>query len=279
MLRAIWSKLIFAAAALAVAVTAQSADPDALERIKQSGKLVVGVKVDYRPFGYRNEKGEMLGLEHDLAADIANRLSAQLGKKIEVEKVVVTAQNRMQFLQQGRIDFMIATMNDTPERRKIIDIIEPNYYASGVNLLTRKSNNIKAWEDLKGKTVCTLQGAWYNKALSEQFGFTAQAYAGVAEAAQATFDDRCVGFLDDDAHGASLILGGGDWSNFEMPLKTQSEAPWGMAIAFGSPAFKEFLTKVATDWHRKGTIVALEQKWNIKPTAWVQAMHAKAKTN
>lgn len=277
MYRALWTKLVLAAAGLAIAGGAYA--DAALDRIKQTGKLVAGVKVDYRPFGYRNEKGEMLGLEHDLVADIAERLSAKLGKKIEVEKVVVTAQNRMQFLQQGRIDFMIATMNDTPERRKIIDIIEPNYYASGVNLLTRRSNNIKSWEELKGKTVCTLQGAWYNKSLSEQYGFTPQAYAGVAEAAQATFDNRCVGFLDDDAHGASLILGGGDWSNFEMPLKTQSEAPWGMAVALGNPDFKQFLTEVATDWHRKGNIVALEKKWNIKPTAWVQSMHEKARRN
>ena len=218
----------------------------------------------------------MLGLEHDLVADIAARLSAKLGKKIEVEKVVVTAQNRMQFLQQGRIDLMIATMNDTPERRKIIDIIEPNYYASGVNLLTRKSNAFKKWEDLKGKTVCTLQGAWYNKSLSEKYDFTPQAYAGVAEAAQATFDNRCVGFLDDDAHGGSLLLGD-DWKGFEMPLQTQAEAPWGMAIAFGNPAFKEFLSQTVTDWHRKGTIIALEKKWGIKPTQWVQAMHDKAK--
>lgn len=263
---------------MAVLAGAQGAHAeDALDRIKQTGKFVVGVKVDYRPFGYRNEKGEMLGLEHDLVADIADRLSTKLGRKVEVEKVVVTAQNRMQFLQQGRIDFMIATMNDTPERRKIIDVIDPDYYASGVNLLTRKSNNIKSWADLKGKTVCTLQGAWYNKSLSEQFGFVPQAYAGVAEAAQATFDNRCLGFLDDDAHGASLLLGGGDWSGFEMPLQTQAEAPWGMAIAFGSPMLKEFLGQVATDWHRKGTIIELEKKWGVKPTAWVQAMHEKTK--
>ena len=144
MFNAIRKTLVLAVTALAVTVAAHA--EDALDRIKQSGKFAVGIKVDYRPFGYRNEKGEMLGLEHDLVADIASRLSAKLGKKIEVEKVVVTAQNRMQFLQQGRIDFMIATMNDTPERRKILDIIDPNYYASGVNLLTRKHKILKLFQ-------------------------------------------------------------------------------------------------------------------------------------
>lgn len=269
----------FMAVALGIAVLqgASARADEALDKIKSGGKLIVGVKVDYRPFGYRNEKGEMVGLEHDLVADIAKRLSAKLGKTIEVEKVVVTAQNRMQFLQQGRIDLMIATMNDTPERRRIIDIIEPNYYASGVNLLTRKSNGIKSWEDLKGKTVCTLQGAWYNKSLSEKYDFAAQPYGGVAEAVQATFDNRCIGFLDDDAHAASLLLTGGRWNDFEIPLETQAEAPWGMAIRLGNPELKDLLSKATVDWHRHGVIVALEKKWGIKPTKWVRMMHEKYK--
>jgi len=269
--------IVLAAVGLAVAHGAAARADETLDKIAKDGKIVVGIKVDYRPFGYRNEKGDMLGLEHDLVADIAERLSAKLGKKIEVEKVVVTAQNRMQFLQQGRIDLMIATMNDTPERRRILQIIEPNYYASGVNLLTRKSNAIKSWDDLKGKTVCTMQGAWYNKMLTEKYGFTAQPYAGVTEATQATFDNRCVGFLDDDAHAASLLLGGGQWADFELPLETQAEAPWGMAIRLNNPDFKDLLEKATIEWHKKGTIAALEKKWGIKPTKWVQTMHEKHK--
>lgn len=270
--------------ALAIPVIGMAGSPfahglDTLDKVEQTGKLVAGVKVDYRPFGFRSETGAMQGLEHDLVADIAAKLSERFGKQIEVEKVVVTAQNRMQFLEQGRIDFMIATMNDTPERRKIIDIIQPNYYASGVNLLTRKSNNLSAWEELEGKTVCALQGAWYNKSLSQEYKFEAQPYAGVMEAAQAALDDRCIGFLDDDSHGTSLLLSGGEWSDFEMPLKTLSEAPWGMAIAHGNPKMRAFLDEVAEQWHRSGLIVELEKKWGIKPTAWVQTMHDKYKAN
>jgi polar amino acid transport system substrate-binding protein len=257
-------------------VAASRAD-ETLDKISKDGKLVAGVKVDYRPFGYRDEKGDMLGLEHDLTADVAKRLSAKLGKPIAVEKIVVVAQNRMQFLEQGRIDYMIATMNDTPERRRIVEIIEPNYYASGVNVLTRKTGGIKSWESLKGKTVCTMQGAWYNKMLTEKYDFTAQPYAGVAEATQATFDNRCVGFLDDDAHAMSLLLQGGRWDDFALPLQTQAEAPWGMAIRLNNPDFKAFLSAVSVDWHKQGTIVALEKKWGIKPTNWVQAMHEKYK--
>src|SRR4249920_941035 len=106
---------------------------DALDDIKKRGTLIVGVKADYKPYGFRDPSGAIVGIEPDLAADVAKRLGVKL------ELVPVVSSNRMQFLQQGKIDMMIATMSDTPERRKIVDIIDPDYYASGTNVLAKKS--------------------------------------------------------------------------------------------------------------------------------------------
>ena len=58
---------------------------------------------------------------------------------MKVQFVPVVAANRMQFLQQGKINLLIATMNDTPEREKIVDIIHPDYYASGYNVMVPKT--------------------------------------------------------------------------------------------------------------------------------------------
>ena len=41
----------------------------------------------------------------------------------------------MQFLEQGKVDLMIATMTDKPDRRKVVSIVDPNYYSSGTNIL------------------------------------------------------------------------------------------------------------------------------------------------
>src|SRR5258706_7070122 len=109
------------------------AGADAMQDIKAKGTLVVGTKADYRPFGFLDPSGKIVGFELDLAADIAKRLGVKL------ELVPVVAANRIQFLQQGKIDLMIATMSDTPERRKIVDIVDPDYYASGTNVMAKKS--------------------------------------------------------------------------------------------------------------------------------------------
>jgi len=121
------------AAALALlAITAPRVQAQSdLEQIKSKGVLTIGVKADYPPFGYRTPDGEIVGIEPDLARDIAKRLG------VKVELVPVVASNFLQFLQQGRIDMLISTMNDTPAREKLIDIVYPNYYASGYNVMVQ----------------------------------------------------------------------------------------------------------------------------------------------
>src|SRR5215472_12130353 len=144
-----------AIAALGAAIGAASAQT--LDKIKQRGALVVGTKADYKPFGFRDPNGAIVGFEPDLAKDVAERL----GVKLELEPVV--SSNRMQFLQQGKIDLMIATMNITPERKQTVGIVEPAYYASGVNVLAIRKAAFKKWEELKDLKICAIQGAWYNK--------------------------------------------------------------------------------------------------------------------
>ncbi|MGH7079893.1 MAG: transporter substrate-binding domain-containing protein, partial [Acetobacteraceae bacterium] len=165
---------------------------DALQNIKSKGVLVVGVKADYPPFGYRAPNGDILGIEPDLARNVAKRLG------VKVQLVPVVAANRMQFLEQGKIDLLIATMNDTPEREKVVAIVKPDYYASGYNLMLPKSVKVTAWDQLKGKPLCAIQGSFYNKQVAEKYGAHLIAFTGVAEALTALKQGRCIGFLYDD---------------------------------------------------------------------------------
>ena len=86
-----------------------------------NGKLVVGVKPDYKPWGFRDTSGDLVGMEIDMAKDIARTMG------VELEVVAVQSSNRMQFLEQGKIDLMIATISDRADRREIVGIVGPNY--------------------------------------------------------------------------------------------------------------------------------------------------------
>jgi polar amino acid transport system substrate-binding protein len=247
---------------------ASTANADALQDIKSRGTLIVGSKADYRPFGFLDPSGKIVGFEPDLAADVAKRLGVKL------ELVPVVASNRIQFLQQAKIDLMIATMSDTPERRKIVDIVEPDYYASGTNVMAKKSENLKSWEQLKGKKVCLIQGSFYNKELQEKYGIEGVAFPGTAEAYSALRNGNCVAFAYDDT-AIQGELQKPEWKDYDMPLDSILVVPWGLAVKQGEKAFADFMSKTVTDWHKSGMIERLEKKWGIKPTKFAQEMHQK----
>ena len=249
---------------------ANTARADELQDIKSSGVLVVGVKADYPPFGYLSPTGENIGIEPDLARNLAQRLG------VKVQFVPVVAANRMQFLQQGKINLLIATMNDTPEREKIVDIIHPNYYASGYNVMVPKSVKLTDWSQLKGMPVCAIQGSFYNKQVGEQYGAELIAFTGVAEALTALQQGRCNAFLYDDTAIEGKLLDPG-WKAYDMPLTTQGASPWGMAVKNGEPALAAFLSKASEDWAKTGYILSLETKYGIPHSAYAVQQHDKYK--
>jgi len=255
---------------LAQVATAAECTNDTWNKVMERGKLIVGVKADYKPWGFRDSDGNVVGMEIDMAQDVADKMG------VELEVVPVVSSNRMQFLEQGQIDMMIATMTDRPDRREIVGIVGPNYYTSGTNVMAPKALGFSAWEDLRGKPVCGIQGAFYNKIVEDRYGVEIVAFAGTAEAKQALRDKKCVAFVYDDSSIGSDIASG-NWDEFEMPLPSEDDAPWGLAVpkAEENCVFGNFMSGMQFNWHRDGTLIELEKKWGIKPTAYLQSMSEK----
>ncbi|MES0885372.1 transporter substrate-binding domain-containing protein [Roseibium sp. SCP14] len=248
----------------AVSATAAECSNEAWNRVMERGKVIVGVKADYKPWGFRNTDGELVGMEIDMAQDVADAMG------VELELVPVQSSNRMQFLEQGKIDLMIATMSDRADRREIVGIVGPNYYTSGTNLLAPKALKLTDWEQLRDKPVCGKQGAFYNQIVEERYGAKIIAFAGNAEAKQALRDKKCIGFVYDDS-SIMADLASGDWDEFEMPMKTEDDNPWGLAVpkAERNCVFGRFMSGMQYNWHKDGRLVALEEKWGIQPTTYL----------
>lgn len=249
--------------ALAVSGAATAGD---LGDVLESGTLTVGVKADYKPYGFLDTDGNIVGIEPDLAKDAADTLG------VELELVAVVASNRMQFLEQGKIDVMIATMTDTDERRGVVNILDPDYYSSGTNIMARASSNFEKWEDLKGAPVCGVQGAFYNRKTEEEFGAEIVAFTGTSEALNALKQGRCAAFVYDDSFLNSRLQEA-DWSDYDMPLQTIDDAPWGMAVKTGNDALARFMSGMIVHWHTTGRIMELEKKYGIEPVPFTKAMH------
>jgi polar amino acid transport system substrate-binding protein len=260
----------------ALGFSLSSAYADTVADIQTKGTIAVGVKADYPPYGYRDSSGAIVGMEPDLAADVAKRLGVKL------ELVPVAASNRIQFLQQGKIDLMIATMAINDERRKAAGIVEPAYYASGVAILVNKKANVKSAADLKGKPVCAIQGSFFNNRVESEFtGQNLVAFKGVPENEQALLNGQCIGFVYDD----TLLIykkrsEAVKWVDFDVVALTEFQPqPWGLAVKLEDKdgTWGKFMSAALTDWLKSGTLLALEKKWLGQNTKWLEDATERAK--
>ena len=264
------------ATAVALSFAASSAyaacTNDVWNKVMSRGKVVVGVKADYKPWGFRDSDGNIVGMEIDMAQAAADAMG------VELEVVAVQSSNRMQFLEQGKVDIFIATMSDRPDRRKIVGITQPNYYTSGTNIMSPKALGFKKWEDLTGKPVCGKQGAFYNKVVTERYGVKIVAFTGNAEAKQALRDKKCVAWVYDDSSIGS-DLASGNFDDFEMPLNSEDDNPWGLAVPLAEKncIFGNFMSGLTYNMHQTGQLIELEKKWGIKPTQFLVDQSDRAK--
>ncbi|HWD57320.1 MAG TPA: transporter substrate-binding domain-containing protein [Stellaceae bacterium] len=258
-------RVALALAAVLALAAAWPAEAGALDDIRARGQFVVGTKADYQPFGFRDGSGAVVGFEPDLAREIAKALGVSL------KLVPVVATNRVALLQSGQIDLIIATMNDTPERRKQVDFVEPSYYASGVNVLAPKSARLHVWQELRGKPVCSVEGSFYIAEIQARYAPEMHLYKDTSQVYAAVKAGECVAAYDDAAIIGQLQMD--EWRDYEMPLRSILVQPWGMAVKPGNAELAVFVGGLVKKWHAAGHIEALEKTWAIPPSVFAQEMH------
>src|SRR5690349_5478957 len=119
-----------------------------LDKISSRHEIAVGVMIAGSPFGSLDPQTQQpRGMNVDLANDIGKRLG------VKVQLVSVLPSTRVQFLQQGKVDILIANMEYNAQRGEILDHVPTPYYRVGGTAITPNSSGITKWEDLRGKPV------------------------------------------------------------------------------------------------------------------------------
>ncbi|MFA7533015.1 MAG: transporter substrate-binding domain-containing protein [Tissierellaceae bacterium] len=123
----------------------------AIDKIKQSGKLVMGTNADYPPFEFHamiDGKDEIVGLDIAIAKYIAD----DLGVTLEIKDMDFS--NLLGAVGSEMIDIIVAAMNPTPERLEEANFSDI-YYEADIAVLVKKDDNreYKTEDDLIGKTI------------------------------------------------------------------------------------------------------------------------------
>lgn len=125
-----------------------------LKEIEQRGQLIVAVKDNLRPLGFRDSSGNLQGFEIDIAKRLAEEL---LGKPDAVVLQPVTNRDRLNVLLEGKVDLIIARVTATNSRARLVDLSRP-YYLDGTSLIT-KDTSIAQLRDVATKTIAVLKGS------------------------------------------------------------------------------------------------------------------------
>ena len=134
-----------------------------LQDVRARGKLIAGVKTDFPSFGFLDKKGVNKGFDIDIAKAFSKEI---FGNQKAVHFVSVTSENRIAFLNSGRIDLIAATLTITEERRRELDFSIP-YFVTGHMILVRADRKITKYQDLAGKKVATIRGSTGDIAVGE----------------------------------------------------------------------------------------------------------------
>jgi polar amino acid transport system substrate-binding protein len=237
---------------------AKSEQGKALERLKAKGKLTVGVKSDYEPFGYINEKGENAGFEIEMAKGLAKDL---FGDPNKVEFVPVNSTNRIPYLQTGKIDLIIATMSVTEDRAKEVAFSDP-YFKSGVQLLVKKDSKINDVADLKGKKVIVVPGSTGDLGISKQVPDAELIkLQKTSESVQALKDGRAEAFAQDNT---LLYPIAGQNPEFKVVGKPFAELPWAIAIKKGDTDVLNWVNTTLKKWEDEDYFYTMYQQWIAK---------------
>ena len=226
-----------------------------LEKVLKDGYFVVGLDDTYPPVGFKDEDGEFVGLDIDLAKEAARRLGVEARfKSCEWDGIIFELRGK-------QIDMVWNGMVITPERERQISFSKP-YYAVGQYIFSRKGEPYTKIAELDGKTVgvqlgSTGQVAVERNTIADDLK-DLRKYANVVE----VLLDLEAGRLD--AAVMSIFVGGYyNLTKNTLALSTEnfSEELLGVGFRHEDVSFREAIDKAIDEMKADGTFSQIEAKW------------------
>lgn len=227
--------------------------------IKKRGRIIVGVRSDTKPFGYRDINGNLQGFDIDLARAIAKHIFADMGA---VEFVPVTAENRISMLTSGKVDILIATMSVTDQRRMLVDFSKP-YYMAGQAILVRNNRNVATIKQLNGKRVIIVYGSTGEESVRLNAPEAiVRGYKDYNLAYKALKKGDADAMIADDTILYNLAL---DDRSVKILKKRFSKEPYAVAFRKGdeSTQLKDAVNFTIDIMEHSGHLRKLQKKWGI----------------
>ena len=246
-----------AAAALAMPTIAAECAKSARDTVKEAGVLRAGVTNEVPYFGFIDERGNHVGFECDLVAEIAKRLNVKLNMS------AVTSATRIPTLQQGRVDLVASTMTHYRSRDDVVDF-SIDYFYSPQTMLVKANSGIRTVADMAGKRAGAVIGAGSVKYFKEaQPKAVIQTFEGQGESFLALEQGLVDALATDATILAGLRAGAKNPRDFVLLGKeaTYGGGPYGLGVRENDSKWRDAVNYALQDVWLDGTWDKIFNKW------------------
>ena len=220
-----------------------------MAKLASAGKITIGTKFDQPLFGQKGLDGKPIGFDVEIGKLIAGKLGIPADK---IEWVETVSANREPFIQQGRVDLVVATYTINDKRKEVVDFAGP-YYEAGQALMVNKDNtSITKPEDVRGKQVCSVTGSTPAATIVEQYGailVPAATYSACLEPlrnkqVEAITTDNVIlaGFVDKEPDAFKLASD-----------ETFTKEPYGIGLQKGDTVFRNWINDQLETFAKDGS--------------------------
>lgn len=255
---------------LVLAVGGSAHAAGTLEKIAQSGTLLVGYRDASPPFAYQDENKRPIGYSVDICAKIVDVIKRELKRPdLNVKYVPVSSASRIPAMVAGEIDLECGSTTSTAERRKQVSFTIPTFIAA-TRLLVRENSKIQSVNDLDGKTVVTTKGSSQEKLFNDlNVSRTLRAKLELTKEFAEAFDmvdaGKADAFIMDDIILYSLRAASPDPAKFAITRDALTIEPLAIMLRKDDPAFKKLVDTEVIRIITQGEVTQLYKKWFESP--------------
>lgn len=244
-----------AAASGAASSAASTGAADQLAAIQANGKLVVALEGAWQPWSYHDESDTLVGYDVEVSRAIAEKLG------VEPEYVESDWDSLFAGLDAGRFDIVCNGVEVTDERAKTYDFTTPYGYIHTALAVRKDNEDIKSFEDLKGKTTANSLASTYME-LAESYGATVQGIDTLEETIQLLTAGRIDATLNADVSFYDYLNVHPD-ADFKLVAQTEDASHVAIPVRKGddSASLLEAINTAIDELRADGTLKALGEKY------------------
>ena len=225
-----------------------SATGSEVSEIKET--LVMGLDDTFAPMGFKDESGEIVGFDVEMAKEVAERLD------VEITFQPIDWAMKETELASGNIDMIWNGYTITEERKEKVLFSEP-YLSNSQIIVTMADSDIETKADLAGKVVATQQGsAAFDAIIADETGIAAE-FDGGTPILYPTFNDAIV--VDEVLGRYTMKLKGEE--KFAVLTDNFGDEEYGVGLRKEDVALKEAIDATMNDMHEDGTYDEIYATW------------------